>query len=163
MKGRLVIFCGIPGSGKTTVARLVADSVKDSLLIQTDDMRAMLPHPTFSGPESKFVYDACFAVAKVALKAGYFVVLDGTFMREEYREEAKTLLARYYSKAVVVWTRCSLEKALERNGARKAIVPPEKVRAMYEGFEAPIGAIEVETSRLSAESASKRVVESLYS
>ena len=51
MKGRLVIFCGIPGSGKTTIARLVLRSFEKSILIQTDDVRNMLAHPSFAPEE----------------------------------------------------------------------------------------------------------------
>jgi len=82
LRGRLFIFCEIPGSGRTTIAKLIIDSVDRSILVQTDGVRAMLAHPTFAGDESRSVYDACFALAKEAIKNGYFVILDGTFMRE---------------------------------------------------------------------------------
>ena len=161
MKGRLVIFCGIPGSGKTTIARLVLRSFEKSILIQTDDVRNMLAHPSFSPEESKFVYDACFGVAKEALKAGYLVVLDATFLKEDYREEARTKLSRYCQGIDTVWVRCDLELALRRNAARKEMVPPEKVQAMLDMLERPSAAIEVDSSRMSAESGADRVVSEL--
>ncbi len=163
MRGRLLIFCGIPGSGKTTIAKLVATSVKDSILIQTDGVRLMLSHPTFSSAESRFVYDACFGIAREALKNGYLVMLDGTFMREEYRSEARNELRRFYSRADTVWVSCGLETALRRNGRRKARVPPEKVEAMFRGFEPPRRALRVDSSRLSPSAAARRVVKELLS
>ena len=162
MRGRLLVFCGIPGSGKTTVARLVADSVGNSILIQTDGIRAMLARPTFSREESRFVYDACFEVAKSALRNGYLVILDGTFMREDYRSEARKRLRGNYSRADAVWVACDLETALRRNARREDPVPPEKVRGIFLGFEAPRRAVKVDSSHLSPEAAARRVKRALF-
>ena len=158
MKGRLVVFCGIPGSGKTTIAKLVANSFEGSILIETDSVRKMIARPSFSADESKFVYNACFAIAKEALKAGYLVLLDGTFLREEYRQGARRVLRRYCERIDTVWVRCGLETALERNSARNVVVPAVKVQAMFDAFEPPRVAVRVDSSRMTPESASKRVV-----
>lgn len=158
MRGTLVIFCGIPGSGKTTIARIVLGAFERSILIETDGVRRMLPRPGFSPEESRFVYDACFAIAKQALRAGYLVALDGTFLKEEYRRVARKRLRRYCDRDYTVWVSCRLETALARNSARTAVVPPERVRAMFESFENPRAAVRVDSARMSPESSARRIV-----
>jgi len=157
LRGKLLIFCGVPGSGKTTIAKLITDTVEKSILVQTDGVRAMLAHPTFGNDESRLVYDACFGIAKEALRRGYLVVFDGTFMREEYRSEARKLLRGHFARVETVWVDCSLEAALRRNARRNSPVPPEKVRRMFSGFEPPRRALRVDSTRMSPQSASRRI------
>lgn len=156
-RGRLVIFCGIPGSGKTTLAKLVVDGIEDSVHIQTDAVRAMLTHPAFSQKESQFVYDACYGVAREALRAGYLVVLDGTFMRDEYRSEARQRLRRHCSRIDTIWVHCALETALQRNSLREAPIPPEKLEGIHSGFQVPKRALRVDSSLLTPEAAAEQV------
>ncbi|MDV3293503.1 MAG: AAA family ATPase [Nitrososphaerales archaeon] len=161
MRPRLFIFCGIPGSGKTSIASLVTKAMGDAIHIQTDGVRGMLARPTFAGKESQFVYEASFALAREALKSGYSVVIDGTFMREDYRKKARLALRKHYSRADTVFVSCGLDTALRRNSSRDATVPPEKVRGMFLRFEVPRRALKVDSSRGSPESAARRVVRAL--
>lgn len=144
-KGRLLIFCGIPGSGKTTIARIVAAALGRAVHIQTDALRSMIPSPEYTWAEAKFVYESAFLVGRQALKSGYDAILDGTFLREDYRAEAEGRLARYCSSSAVVCVLCDPEVARARNFQREATVPDASFDRLSASFERPRRAVFVHT------------------
>jgi predicted kinase len=164
MQGRLIIFCGIPGSGKTSVARLVAKTEPKTLHVQTDAVRAMITKPSYTSEESELVYRACVAVAKEALEEGYNVILDATFGSARRRANTLAPLAGHYSRMDYVHVVCDLETALLRNAARasNAVVPEETVRSIFSTFEPPTPALTIDTSRITPEDAAGLVVRALF-
>lgn len=87
----LVLVCGLPGTGKSTVAERVAELLSAARL-RTDVVRKELfPEPTYAASESAAVYDELFSRARERLAAGDHVVLDATFRRRELRERAAEL------------------------------------------------------------------------
>ncbi|MCL5672442.1 MAG: ATP-binding protein [Nitrososphaerota archaeon] len=161
MPGRLVLICGVPGSGKTTVARLVAAGSGRAVHLQTDAVRETIAKPEYSPEESEFVYGACLSLARSALDAGYDVVLDGTFRTRRRRESALAALAGRYDGVTLVHVVCDQETALRRNFGREKVVPPEKLAVIASVFEAPPGAVEVDTTRLTPEEGAELVLRAL--
>lgn len=139
----------------------MAEAIGPAVHIQTDTVRFMIPRPTYTGKESKFVYRSMFLVGRQALKSGYDAILDGTFLREDYRAEAEEKLARYYSAWVVVCVLCDQEVARKRNSRRDATVPDESFNRLCASFERPKKAIFVQSDKRSAESAAALVLRRL--
>jgi hypothetical protein len=84
----LVVVCGLPGVGKTTVAEYAVDLL-DAELLRTDVVRKELfPDPDYTDAEQSAVYDELLSRARARLSEGQSVVLDGTFHAREYRERA---------------------------------------------------------------------------
>ena len=158
MQPRLLLFCGIPGSGKTTVAAIVSERLSRGVLVQTDNVRAMIARPRYIGEESRFVYGAAVTLAGQALRARYDVILEGTFPKEEFRTDALSALSRYSSSQLVVYVTCDPGLALQRNAARKEVVPDETVLRIYQNFESPRNAMTLDTGRLEPAEAAERVL-----
>jgi predicted kinase len=145
---RLILFCGIPGSGKTTVASALASTLTRCAHIQTDGVRAMVAHPKYTSVESRFVYGTVMVIGRQALKAGYDAILDGTFPREEFRRAALGGLGRYALTRLVVHVTCDPLLALRRNLDRRDAIPEESLLRIYRQFERPSDAIVVDTGKL---------------
>jgi predicted kinase len=158
---RLVLFCGIPGSGKTTIATALASELPHSVLIQTDKIRVMLAKPTYAYTESKFVYGALIAVALEALRSGYDALIEGTFPREEYRDAALTTLSPIAEKSLVVYVTCEPALAFGRNAGRQEVVPWESFLRIFTQFEEPHGALRVDTASVSPEDAVQQIIAAL--
>jgi len=147
----LVVLCGVPGCGKTTIARILSGKIPGAVHIQTDTVRQMIVRPKYNASESEFVYESCLRVAREALKRGRPVVLDGVFARSEHRTRALTLLRGFYGRSLVVYVACSIDTAKRRNASRKSAVPDERFNAIYTHFEAPTKTLKVDTDAHSAE------------
>lgn len=89
----LVVVCGLPGSGKTTVSEEISDRM-DATLLRTDVVRKDLhPEPTYSSAETREVYAELNDRALQGLATGQHVVLDGTFRKMGQRQRARLTAA----------------------------------------------------------------------
>ncbi|MDG6914641.1 MAG: ATP-binding protein [Nitrososphaerota archaeon] len=152
------MFCGIPGSGKTTIARLVVRSLGRAVHIQTDVLRQMIAQPTYGWREARFVYESATLLGRRALMEGYDAVLDGTFLREEYRAEARRRLWRHCSSCLVVCVACDTEVARRRNSSRQEAVPASSFDRLARSFEAPEECLLVRSDETTPELAAERVL-----
>jgi predicted kinase len=87
----LVVVCGLPGAGKTTVAGTVVDEL-DAERIRTDVVRKELfDDPSYSTAETEAVYQTVCDRAADHLANDEHVVLDGTFRERDLRQPALAL------------------------------------------------------------------------
>ncbi len=110
----LVVVCGPPGVGKTTVAEAVADRV-DGELFRTDVVRKELfPDPGYGEHETDAVYEAVFRRARAQLQDGQTVVLDGTFHKRKWRSRAREVASSTDVDLRIVRVECEEDIVEER-------------------------------------------------
>ncbi len=115
----IVIVCGLPGTGKTTVAKALAERL-GAALIRTDVVRKeILQNITHSSEERLLVYELVFQAAQHRLQSGLDVVLDGTFFSKELRDEAANIARKYKTDLKIVECVCNEELAKKRLSLRK--------------------------------------------
>lgn len=137
----LVLVCGLPGTGKSTLAKALAGK-RGAAYISSDAVRMeALEERTYS-PEEKFqIYDAMLQKAEGELKAGRGVILDATFYKRELRGKAREAAERAGAGFRII--ECVADEGLlrERMEARKGDLSEAdfevymKVRGEYEAVE----------------------------
>ncbi|WP_123536363.1 AAA family ATPase [Halosimplex salinum] len=131
MEPTLVVQCGLPGVGKSTVAAAVADRL-DAERVRSDSVRKELfDDPTYDRAERDAVYEAMLERARDALADGRSVVLDATFERREHRDRAATLAEAVGADLRLVRVVCEASVARERIRGREDD-PSDADVAVYE-------------------------------
>ena len=133
----LVVVCGLPGVGKSTVARAVADRLGAARL-RTDVVRKELfEDPEYTDRETAAVYDELLSRARNRLLEGEPVVLDGTFKQRDRRAEASELAAALGVRFRLLRVECEESvverRIVERDGVSDADL--EVHRQFRERFE----------------------------
>jgi len=156
--GRLIILCGIPGSGKTTIGRALGARLGRCVHVETDAIRAMLGKVEYTPAESKLVYDAATSVAEEALRHRYDAILVATFPREEFRRMALSRLEKLFEGWLVVWVWCDPQVAYQRNSQRTDRVPRESFMRLWRSFEPPRGALVIDSNAMTPEDAAAKIL-----
>lgn len=118
-QGWALWFVGLPGSGKSTVARAVAQALKEQghplQYLQMDERRkSYFPSPSYTEEERERAY-ALFAEEAAELAGqGLAVIMDGTAHKLSMRRHARNLIPRFAE----IHVRCSLEMAMSREAQR---------------------------------------------
>jgi adenylylsulfate kinase-like enzyme len=144
----IILFCGIPGSGKSTVSTLLAERLKalgTVQLVNSDRLR---------GP----IYRNLLKLAAPEQRAADFLILDATFYKREWREQIKAIAQP--EKTIVVFLESPLNVALERNRIRDPKISVRAVHIMYHRMERPEDAdLVIDTTMINPEAAAERIFE----
>lgn len=143
---RLFILIGIPGSGKTTLATNMIESLGDNVVhISRDSVRNEIGDKTFNRRSESLVYKTYISRIATALKLGHDVIADATNLTKDKRyiyfaiKEVlkKTELADVDVIGIFVPT--PLNVCLERNSGRddSIKVPEDTIELMYSKIEEP--------------------------
>jgi len=148
----LYVLCGLPGTGKSTYAKRLQE-IFDIALLRSDEARRELagysarggPVPFGTGiyrPEMRGrVYSGLLSTVQEELRKGRSAILDATFSRRKWREEA-VRLAKDLDASILFFERVSSQDTiLERLGRRRegedgqSDARPEHLRGFMDEFE----------------------------
>jgi predicted kinase len=115
---------GLPGSGKSTFARRLAEGTGATVL-ESDALRSQLfETPTHGGTESRTLFAALFDVAGRLLRAGHTVIIDATNLKRSDRRPAGELAASTGVKLIIVQTTAPEAVIIQRLRRRRAGFDP---------------------------------------
>lgn len=111
----LFLTVGIPGSGKSHVARQLAEDLKITR-VSADRIRyELFEEPQYSRDEDAIVFSIFDYMTDELLKAGQSVICDGDFSLRKSRRLKYELAKSYGAKPVVVWVQTDIETARLRS------------------------------------------------
>lgn len=139
----MIVVCGPPGAGKTTIATHVRHRLAERgvpvRLFHSDDF-------------SSRTYEQ-LAERVTASPATGVTLVDGTFYRRRWRTQFRAL-----GEVRFVHVTASLETCLERNRNRRDPIDEQGVHVVYREFEALDADLEIDTDRCGPDAAADRIV-----
>lgn len=83
----IIIVFGLPGSGKSYFASLLAQKLKAAYLNSDKERKKIMSQRTYSESEKMMVYDLMLQKMKTFVQEGKSLVLDATFYKNKIREK----------------------------------------------------------------------------
>lgn len=136
MKPKLMVMCGVSGSGKSTWAAAYKAADPDTVIVSTDEIREELFGDCRVQKDGDKVFQIAYERAGNYLKAHRDVIFDAMSLKPKDR---LTLLMLFDSiaKMICVVTGNDCARALENQRKRDRQVPDEVVRAQCKRFVMP--------------------------
>lgn len=129
-RGRLLITCGLSGSGKSTLASQLLEAA-GAVRVRSDverkrlfGLNALQPSgglavDLYDSNSSRATYERLACCARIALEAGYPVIVDAAFLRREQRRIFQALAERLSVPFGILDCQAGLEVLKERVAARE--------------------------------------------
>ncbi len=139
----IILICGLPGVGKTTLARKLAVLIR-GVVLSTDKIRKeMIQNPTYSRQEREMIYNILLLLAKYLHEAGVNCILDATFNRKRSRDKVKDFLKLPENQIItiecvcpeqIVWARL---KKRERDYSDADYAIYKRMKKIFEPIDSP--------------------------
>lgn len=141
MKHTLVIMCGPSGTGKSFLAKHIADTHDDCIIVSRDAIRfALLGKGEDYFAHEDEVIKKFYQNISDALDVHKYVIADATHLSVKARRKLfNNIKIPSDTRIVGVWVETSVDTALRQNAARsgRAQVPEDVIRRMFKTKVSP--------------------------
>lgn len=157
----VIIFCGVPGSGKSTVAKKLVRKLKKlgtwKLFVSDRVARSVYKKisqflkENLGKPRSE----------KESLLRGKvdFIIIDATFYKKKWRDIVYQIAKKKKEKVFTIYLHCSLKTSLLRNKKRKPKIPEKAVHIIYHEMEEPKKPdVSIDTDKVGPEGAISKIL-----
>src|SRR5207244_13590507 len=116
----VVVFSGLPGSGKSHLAREIAGRHPFAVLESDALRKALVSRPSYSQQESARLFAACHDLIRQLLLRGIPVLFDATNLKEAHRRPLYDIAQRTGARLLVVEVRAAEDVVRRRMQSRRA-------------------------------------------
>lgn len=132
---KVIIYKGLPGSGKSTHAKSLIDVQRNSYKrISKDDLRAMLDNSHWSGDAEKFILKVRDQLILMALEKGKHVIVDDTNLHPKHEVQIRELVAGKAEVVIEDFTDVDVKECIRRDLIRPNSVGQGVILDMYNKF-----------------------------
>ena len=137
----IILICGLPGVGKSTLAKNLAPIIEATILSSDKIRKELFHNPTYSPFERKLVYNVMILLAKYLNEVGRSCILDATFNREDSRIEIRERLRLSDKQFQIIECVCPEKDVISRLNSRKddysdaTIAVYRKMKKIYESVK----------------------------
>lgn len=110
----LYLTVGYPGSGKTTISRIIHELTGAEHIWADHERNTMFKTPTHSHSENITLYNALNERTRTLLETGQSVIFDTNFNFRKDREKLRRIAAKAGARTVVIWVKTPKDLARTR-------------------------------------------------
>lgn len=138
MIGKAIWLTGLPGSGKTSIAKALKKANPEIILLRMDEMRRIVtPNPTYSDNEREILYRSLVYTAKTLTESGHTVIIDATGHKRSWRDLAREVIKDFGE----IYLRCPLDVCKKRELVRIDDFAPKDIYKKAEKGEPVPGVV----------------------
>ena len=132
---KLIILCGLPGSGKSTYAKKYLEN--DATILSSDKLRKELFNDETNQENNDLVFNTLYARAKDLLASGKNVVIDATNINVFERKRVLDNFKDLNIERICIFIDTNIKKCYEQDNTRHRTVGENVINHFYKILEKP--------------------------